>query len=164
MSSFILYRWIHRMYEFIYVWIHLFILQKINEFIHLWKHTFYEFIYLNHWIHLIYEFMYYMNSSTQKQKNKKPPQNSNHSLSPELALLIYPAIWALRRKCTRFYGRLGLKSLDEFSTLPSCRWMWGHYLQWIAEPHYQTLLPRLWRVDPQVMSQVRSAYFKKILW
>ncbi len=39
--------------------------------------------------------------------------------------------------------------------LSSCRWMGGH-LQWIAEPHYQTLLPRLWRVDPQVMSQVQS--------
>jgi hypothetical protein len=46
------------------------------------------------------------------------------------------------------------------TTISSCRWMWGHS-QWIAELHYQTSLPRLWRVDPQVMSQVRSTYFMK---
>jgi hypothetical protein len=34
---------------------------------------------------------------------------------------------------------------------------WGRS-QWIAEPHYQTSLPRLRRVDPQVMSQASAIH------
>jgi hypothetical protein len=70
-------RWIHRMYEFIYVWIHWFFvrmnsfiiwihLYKINEFIYFLYiriHLFYEFISTKY----KYEFIYSMNSSVQNK-------------------------------------------------------------------------------------------------
>ncbi len=70
-------RWIHRMYEFIYVWIHWFFvrmnsfiiwihLYKINEFIYflyVWIHLFYEFICTKY----THEFIYSMNSSVQNK-------------------------------------------------------------------------------------------------
>ena len=51
-------RWIHRIFEFIYVWIHCFFVY-MNSFI-IWIHLYKinEFIYLLYvWIHLFYEFI-----------------------------------------------------------------------------------------------------------
>ena len=45
-------------------------------------------------------------------------------LSDTFSLLFSPAIWALRRKCTRFYGGLGLKRQDGCWTMAQTLLFW----------------------------------------